>query len=106
MSRIISAMNQTQSTALPEATLKDALALAQGMARDQLALWVAIGRTIQAQALAQEAAWDVLELTPGRGALTTMLASEAVLAKDWNKPEEDTAWANWQDYVLSDTAAP
>jgi hypothetical protein len=24
----------------------------------------------------------------------TMLLSEAVLAKDWNTPEEDEAWAN------------
>jgi hypothetical protein len=99
-------MNQPIFTPLPNATLSDALALAQGMARDQLALWVAIGRTIQAQALVQEAAWDALEQIPGRGALTTMLASEAVLAKDWDTPEEDAAWANWQDYILKDTAAP
>ncbi|MFZ4657800.1 MAG: hypothetical protein ACOYNY_12360 [Caldilineaceae bacterium] len=27
-------------------------------------------------------------------ALQTMLASEAVLARDWNRPEEDLAWAD------------
>ena len=27
-------------------------------------------------------------------ALQTMLASEAVLARDWNLPEEDLAWAD------------
>lgn len=26
--------------------------------------------------------------------LETMLASEPVLARDWNRPEEDDAWAN------------
>lgn len=26
--------------------------------------------------------------------LQTMIASEAILAKDWNTPEEDAAWAN------------
>lgn len=28
------------------------------------------------------------------GAFHTMLASEAVLARDWDRPEEDTAWAD------------
>ncbi len=27
-------------------------------------------------------------------AIETMLASEAVLSRDWNTPEEDEAWAN------------
>lgn len=27
-------------------------------------------------------------------ALATMIASEQVLARDWNTPEEDEAWAN------------
>lgn len=27
-------------------------------------------------------------------AYQTMLASEAVLSRDWNSPEEDAAWAN------------
>ena len=38
--------------------------------------------------------WDRLEQTPGRGAWVTMLASESVLAKDWDTPEEDAAWAH------------
>jgi hypothetical protein len=28
------------------------------------------------------------------GAFHTMLASEAVLARDWERPEEDAAWAD------------
>jgi len=28
------------------------------------------------------------------GARTTMLASEAVLRRDWDRPEEDAAWAH------------
>lgn len=28
------------------------------------------------------------------GALQTMLASEAVLRRDWDTPEEDAAWAH------------
>jgi hypothetical protein len=28
------------------------------------------------------------------GALETMLASEAVLRRDWDRPEEDEAWAD------------
>jgi hypothetical protein len=28
------------------------------------------------------------------GAHSTMLASEAVLQRDWNRPEEDAAWAH------------
>ncbi len=28
------------------------------------------------------------------GALETMLASEAVLRRDWDTPEEDAAWAD------------
>ena len=27
-------------------------------------------------------------------AIQTMIASEAVLGRDWNTPEEDTAWAH------------
>jgi hypothetical protein len=26
--------------------------------------------------------------------LTTMLASESVLSRDWNRPEEDAAWSD------------
>ncbi|MEW6669802.1 MAG: DUF2281 domain-containing protein [Thermodesulfobacteriota bacterium] len=29
-----------------------------------------------------------------KSALETMIASEAVLAGDWNRPEEDEAWAD------------
>ncbi|MEW5767231.1 MAG: hypothetical protein AB1797_06330 [bacterium] len=28
------------------------------------------------------------------GAIACMLASEAVLRRDWDRPEEDAAWAN------------
>jgi hypothetical protein len=52
-----------------------------------------------------EAAWERLEQTPGRGVLVTMLVSESVLAKDWETQEEDVAWANWQDFVLDDLTA-
>jgi len=34
------------------------------------------------------------EHRPASEALQTMLASEAVLARDWNRPEEDEAWAD------------
>jgi hypothetical protein len=29
-----------------------------------------------------------------KSALETMVASEAVLARDWNRPEEEEAWAD------------
>lgn len=29
-----------------------------------------------------------------KSSLETMIASEAVLARDWNRPEEDEAWAD------------
>ncbi len=29
-----------------------------------------------------------------KSALETMIASETVLARDWNRPEEDEAWAD------------
>ena len=29
-----------------------------------------------------------------KSALETMIASEAVLARDWNRPEEEEAWAD------------
>lgn len=32
-------------------------------------------------------------LTNTSGAFQTMLASEAVLKRDWERPEEDVAWA-------------
>ncbi|MEZ4661519.1 MAG: hypothetical protein R2911_28545 [Caldilineaceae bacterium] len=37
---------------------------------------------------------EVLEDTIGDEAYTTMLASEAVLRKEWDTPEEDAAWAS------------
>jgi hypothetical protein len=30
----------------------------------------------------------------GSETFQTMLASESVLGRDWNRPEEDSAWAN------------
>jgi hypothetical protein len=29
-----------------------------------------------------------------KSAMETMIASETVLARDWNRPEEDEAWAD------------
>ena len=39
---------------------------------------------------------DVADLLTARdsGARATMLASEAVLRRDWDRPEEDAAWAH------------
>lgn len=33
-------------------------------------------------------------MAPDGGAHETMLASEAVLRRDWDRPEEDAAWAH------------
>ena len=33
-------------------------------------------------------------MVPDVGARETMLASEAVLRRDWDRPEEDAAWAH------------
>jgi len=33
-------------------------------------------------------------LEPSESAMTTMLASEAVLSRDWNTEEEEAAWAH------------
>jgi hypothetical protein len=35
-----------------------------------------------------------LKLKSERESFEGLLASEAVLARDWNTPEEDAAWAN------------
>jgi hypothetical protein len=35
-----------------------------------------------------------LRMKSDRETFDGMLASEAVLARDWNTPEEDSAWAN------------
>ena len=39
---------------------------------------------------------DVADLlaASGSGARATMFASEAVLRRDWDRPEEDAAWAH------------
>jgi hypothetical protein len=34
------------------------------------------------------------ERQTGSASLSTMLASEAVLARDWQSPEEDAAWSH------------
>jgi len=38
----------------------------------------------------------ILEERPGAGALESALLSEAALADDWNRPEEDEAWSHLQ----------
>jgi hypothetical protein len=38
----------------------------------------------------------ILEEEPGRPANETALLSEAALAEDWNRPEEDAAWSYLQ----------
>ena len=38
----------------------------------------------------------ILEEAPLSGVSETALLSEAALAKDWNKPEEDAAWSHLQ----------
>jgi hypothetical protein len=38
----------------------------------------------------------ILEEAPLSGASETALLSEAALAKDWNRPEEDVAWSHLQ----------
>lgn len=36
----------------------------------------------------------IIEAEPADRSLDTALASEKALGKDWNRPEEDAAWAN------------
>jgi hypothetical protein len=38
----------------------------------------------------------ILEERPGVGVSETALLSEAALAEDWNRPEEDEAWSHLQ----------
>jgi hypothetical protein len=38
----------------------------------------------------------ILEERPGVGVSETSLLSEAALAEDWNRPEEDEAWSHLQ----------
>ncbi len=37
---------------------------------------------------------DVIDYPSHRGSYFTMLASEDILAREWNSPEEDRAWEN------------
>ena len=37
---------------------------------------------------------ELLKPSAASESLQTMLASEAVLRRDWERPEEDTAWAH------------
>ena len=45
---------------------------------------------------ARRALVTVLEDEPVRHPTETALLSEAALAEDWNRPEEDAAWAHLQ----------
>jgi hypothetical protein len=38
----------------------------------------------------------ILEESPSTDAVETALLSESALAEDWNRPEEDEAWAHLQ----------
>ena len=38
----------------------------------------------------------ILEERPVRGSAESALLSEAALAEDWNRPEEDEAWSHLQ----------
>jgi len=38
----------------------------------------------------------ILEERPAPGAVESALLSEAALAEDWNRPEEDEAWSHLQ----------
>ena len=44
----------------------------------------------------QRALVTILEEEPAGLALETALLSEAALAEDWNRPEEDAAWSHLQ----------
>ena len=45
---------------------------------------------------ARKAVLTIFDETPTLGASETALLSEAALAKDWNRPEEDAAWSYLQ----------
>jgi hypothetical protein len=45
---------------------------------------------------ARRALVTILEEEPGTGLHETALLSEAALAEDWNRPEEDAAWSHLQ----------
>jgi hypothetical protein len=45
---------------------------------------------------ARRALVTILEEEPGTSMHETALLSEAALAEDWNRPEEDAAWSHLQ----------
>jgi hypothetical protein len=45
---------------------------------------------------ARRALVTILEESPAAGVSESALLSEAALAEDWNKPEEDEAWSHLQ----------
>jgi hypothetical protein len=45
---------------------------------------------------ARRALVTILEEEPGTSLHETALLSEAALAEDWNRPEEDAAWSHLQ----------
>ena len=45
---------------------------------------------------ARRALVTILEERPGAGVPESALLSEAALAEDWNRPEEDEAWSHLQ----------
>jgi hypothetical protein len=45
---------------------------------------------------ARRALVTILEEEPGTSIHETALLSEAALAEDWNRPEEDVAWSHLQ----------
>ena len=45
---------------------------------------------------ARRALVTILEDEPRTGSYETALLSEAALARDWSRPEEDAAWAHLQ----------
>jgi hypothetical protein len=45
---------------------------------------------------ARRALVTILEEAPGTSLHDTALLSEAALAEDWNRPEEDAAWSHLQ----------
>ncbi|MBI3757711.1 MAG: hypothetical protein HY267_07030 [Deltaproteobacteria bacterium] len=45
---------------------------------------------------ARQALVTILEDTPAAGVPETALLSEQVLAKDWDRPEEDEVWSHLQ----------
>ncbi len=50
---------------------------------------------------ARRALVTILEEAPGSSLHETALLSEAALAEDWNRPEEEAAWSHLQQERLS-----